>query len=236
MYNPRPFAAKRNGFSSVQEIKSRARLRWRSAALEILACSLLAASAAAQTEQAGQGSVEAGEQKAAQCAACHGPNGKSQAASLGPSLAGQHASYIVRQLRAFQEGARVNAIMKPFADMLSDQDMYDVAAYFAAQTLTPKGADPTLVGLGEEIYRGGVPERGIAACIACHGPDGSGNPLAAYPRVSGQHAEYVEKTLTEYASGERRSDAELNQMMRNVAELLLANEIRALASYVQGLQ
>src|SRR5690606_28934155 len=216
---------KRNGFSSVQEIKSRA-LRLSSSAMTILACSLLAAGAAAQTEQ---GSVDAGQQKAAQCLACHGPNGNSQSAELGPSLAGQHASYIVRQLRAFKENTRVNNVMKPFADMLTEEDMRDVAAFFAAQTLAPKGADPALVGLGEEIYRGGIPERGIAACIACHGPRGSGNPLAAYPRVSGQHADYVAKTLTEYASGARRSDADLNQMMRNVAELLLDDEIRALA-------
>jgi cytochrome c553 len=214
-------------------MKSRAQLRLRSSSLAIMACSLLAAVATAQTEQ---GSVEAGAEKATECAACHGPNGNSQSAILGPSLAGQHASYIVRQLRAFKEGTRVNVAMKPFADKLSEQDMRDVAAYFAAQTITPKGADPTLVGRGEEIYRGGIPERGITACIACHGPNGSGNPLAAYPRISAQHADYVTKTLTEYASGERRSDAELNQMMRNVAELLLADEMRALASYVQGLQ
>lgn len=194
---------------------------------------LFAVGAAAQTEQ---GSVEAGAQKAGPCTACHGPNGNSQSAELGPSLAGQHASYIVRQLRAFKEGTRVNQLMKPYADMLTEEDMRDVAAYFASQKLAPKGADPALVGLGEEIYRGGIPERGIAACIACHGPRGSGNPLAAYPRVSGQHADYVAKTLSEYASGTRRSDTDLNQMMRNVAELLLDEEIRALASYVQGLQ
>jgi cytochrome c553 len=125
--------------------------------------------------------------------------------------------------------------MKPFADLLSDQDMLDVAAYFAAQTPTPKGADPTLVGLGQQIYRGGVPARGVAACIACHGPEGDGNPLAAYPRVSGQHAAYVTKQLNAYASGDRRSDVDLNQMMRNVAGELFEDEIRALASYMQGL-
>lgn len=197
---------------------------------------LVTAGAAAQTPQ---GSVEAGQEKSAPCTACHGPNGNSPTADVGPSLAGQHASYIVRQLKAFKEGTREgekSPLMKPFAESLSEQDMHDVAAYFAAQTPTPKGADPALVGLGEEIYRGGIPDRGIAACIACHGPRGSGNPLAAYPRISGQHADYVAQTLSEYASGARRSDADLNQMMRNVAEHLLDEEIRALASYVQGLQ
>lgn len=113
--------------------------------------------------------------------------------------------------------------------------MLDVAAYFEAQTPTPKGADPALVGLGQQIYRGGVPARSIAACIACHGPEGTGNPLAAYPRISGQHAAYTTKQLNAYRTGDRRSDLELNQMMRNVAEQLFEDEIRALASYVQGL-
>ena len=152
-----------------------------------------------------------------------------------PSLAGQHTTYIVRQLKAFKSGDRVAVTMKPFADMLTDQDMADVAAYFASQKPVPKGADPALVNLGQQIYRGGVPQRGIAACIACHGPSGDGNPLAAYPRISGQHATYVARTLGEYASGTRRSDVDLNQMMRNEASLLRDDEIKALASYVQGL-
>ena len=97
----------------------------------------------------------------------------------------------------------------------------------------PKGADPALVNLGQQIYRGGIPTRGIPACIACHGPTGHGNPFAAFPRISWQHAAYVTKSLQDYKSGERASDA--NQMMRNVASLLKDDEIRALASYVQGL-
>ena len=191
--------------------------------------SLAAVSAGAQ-----EGSVEAGRAKSITCAACHGADGNSVTPDW-PMLAGQHASYIVRQLRAFKNGERVDVTMKPFADLLSEQDMLDVAAYFSTQTPTPKGADPTLVGLGQQIYRGGVPDRGIAACIACHGPDGAGNPLAAYPRVSGQHAAYVTRTLNAYAAGDRRSDVDLNQMMRNVAGLLFEDEIRALSSYVQGL-
>jgi cytochrome c553 len=138
-------------------------------------------------------------------------------------------------LKAFKAGDRVNVVMKPFADMLTDQDMADIAAFFSAQKPVPKGADPALVSLGQQIYRGGVPQRGIAACIACHGPSGDGNPLAAYPRISGQHATYVARTLGEYASGTRRSDLDLNQMMRNEASPLSADEIKALASYVQGL-
>jgi cytochrome c553 len=181
-----------------------------------------------------EGNAEAGKVKSATCAACHGADGNSVTPNW-PSLAGQHASYIVRQLEAFKSGDRQDVTMKPFADMLSEQDMHDVAAYFAAQKQTPKGADPASVSLGQQIYRGGVPERGIAACIACHGPGGHGNPLSAYPRIGGQHSAYVEKTLREYASGDRRSDVEMNQMMRNVAALLLDTEIQAISSYVQGL-
>lgn len=194
------------------------------------ACSLVAATAFGQT-----GSVDAGREKAATCSACHGIDGNSVAPEW-PSLAGQHASYIVRQLEAFKSGERVDVAMTPFAMMLSEQDMLDVAAYFAAQQRAPKGADPAVVSLGQQIYRGGVPERGIAACIACHGPTGQGNPLAAYPVISGQHAAYTAKTLNAYKSGERRSDTDLNQMMRNVAQMLLDTEIEALAGYVQGLQ
>jgi len=184
--------------------------------------------------QAQEGSVEAGRTKSATCAACHGADGNSITPDW-PSLAGQHPAYIVKQLLAFKNGERVNVTMKPFADLLSEQDMLDVAAYFATQTPTPKGADPALVSLGQQIYRGGVPERGIAACIACHGPTGDGNPLAAYPRISGQHAPYLTTALKAYAVGERTSDASVNQMMRNEAALLREDEIRALASYVQGL-
>jgi cytochrome c553 len=195
----------------------------------VLSGSLLTVAARAQ-----EGSVDAGRTKSATCAACHGLDGNSVTPDW-PSLAGQHTIYIVRQLKAFKAGDRVNVTMKPFADMLTDQDMADIAAYFAAQKPVPKGADPALVNLGQQIYRGGVPQRGIAACIACHGPSGDGNPLAAYPRLSGQHSTYVARTLGEYAAGTRRSDVDLNQMMRNEASLLRDDEIKALASYVQGL-
>ena len=181
------------------------------------------------------GSAEAGQGKSLTCAACHGPDGNSVTPEW-PNLAGQHEAYVVRQLNAYKNGERQDAGMRGFASTLSDQDMQDLAAYFAAQTLRPRGADPDLVMLGQQIYRGGIPERGVAACIACHGPSGLGNPLAAYPRLSGQHSTYVYNTLQAYASGARRSDAEMNQMMRNVSELLFENEMRALASYVQGLR
>jgi cytochrome c553 len=188
---------------------------------------------AAAQNSAPQGSVDAGRTKSATCAACHGVDGNSVTPDW-PSLAGQHPEYIVHQLKAFKGGDRKSVTMQPFAQMLSDQDAADVAAYFAAQKPTPKGADPALINLGQQIYRGGIPTRGIPACIACHGPTGHGNPFAAYPRISWQHAPYVTKSLQDYKSGERASDG-ANQMMRNVASLLKDDEIRALASYVQGL-
>lgn len=197
-----------------------------------LGSSLLAAAAGAQETQ--QGSAEAGQTKAVTCSACHGPDGNSLTPDW-PMLAGQHPDYIVRQIKAFKAGDRTAPTMKPFADMLSDQDALDIAAYFSSQKPAPKGADPALISLGQQIYRGGIPDRGVPACIACHGPAGDGNPLANYPRVAGQHAAYVASTLKAYAAGERRSDTELNQMMRNTAALLREDEIRALASYVQGL-
>jgi cytochrome c553 len=234
VYNRRPFSAeKKRDRIRVQEpvsvtAKPRRHRLWLTAL--VAACGIAAPAAFGQT-----GSVEAGRTKAATCAACHGADGNSVAPDW-PSLAGQHAAYIVRQLQAFKAGERQDVTMTPFAMTLTDQDVLDVAAYFAAQSRVPKGADPAAVNLGQQIYRGGIPERGIAACGACHGPTGHGNPLAAYPVISGQHAAYTAKTLNAYKAGERRSDTDLNQMMRNVAQMLLDDEITALAGYMQGLQ
>lgn len=187
------------------------------------------------TQDVAQGSIAAGQTKAAICAACHGADGNSITAEW-PSLSGQHAGYLVKQLQAYQSGEREDVLMTSFAANLTEQDMLDLAAYYESQTITPGGADPQLVDLGERIYRGGLPERGVAACIACHGPSGKGNPLAAYPIIQGQHATYVANTLRAYATGARRSDTSVNQMMRTVAVLLQEDELQAVASYVQGLR
>ncbi len=180
-----------------------------------------------------EGSAEAGQAKSAVCAACHGIDGNSVNPEW-PSLAGQHAAYIVSQIGAYKSGDRQNALMNAQAAALSDEDTADLAAYFSIQTLMPKEADPKLVSRGEQIYRGGDPERGIAACIACHGPGGVGNPLAGYPSVAGQHATYLANQLRLYASGERRSDP--NQMMRNIARRMTEDDIRSVTSYMQGLR
>ena len=195
----------------------------------------LAAFAAAGIGHAQEGSAAAGRTKTVTCSACHGVDGNSVTPQW-PSLAGQSETYIVRQLQAYRDKLRGDVGMQQFASTLSAQDMHDIGAYFASQALQPKGADPQLVSLGEEIYRGGIPERGVAACIACHGPEGHGNPMASFPRINGQHSAYLVKTLQEYAAQTRQSDTDKNEMMRNVAGSLLEDEIQALASYVQGLQ
>ena len=192
----------------------------------------LAALGTAAPAQA-EGDAAAGQTKAAVCAACHGPDGNS-ANPEWPSLAGQHASYLVSQLEAFKSGARQNVLMSPMAMPLSEQDMADLAAWFSSQALTPKQADPAVVDRGRRLYRGGDAERNVTACIACHGPTGQGNPLAGYPVIAGQHATYAAATLRAYRAGERKSDA--NQMMRNIASNLSDEDIRALASYIQGLR
>jgi len=194
---------------------------------------LLALVAAAGQSMA-QGSASAGQSKSAVCAACHGPDGNS-INPMWPSLAGQHAEYLSHQLAAFQAGDREDVLMSSFAAALSAEDIADVAAYFQSQTMAAKGADPTVVEIGEKLYRGGDTERGVPACMACHGPSGKGNPLAGYPVVSGQHATYIVNTLKAYAAGTRRSDGAVNQMMREIAAQLSEAEMQAVASYMQGL-
>lgn len=214
------------------------RTRGRASRLRLAAFALLAVAAAqVSAQEAGSifgGSVEAGQQKSATCGACHGPDGNSVSPDW-PSLAGQHPVYTYNQLQAYKNGERQDPNMVSMAATLSEQDMRDLAAYYSVQPLAPKGADPELVVRGEEIYRGGIPARDVPACMACHGPAGSGNYLAGYPRVAGQHSAYLLTTMRHYAAGERRSDARYNQMMRNVAELLLEDEMRAVVGYLQGL-
>jgi len=180
------------------------------------------------------GSVDAGAKKAATCAACHGADGNSQNPEW-PNLAGQNARYLADTLQAFRDGTRVNVLMSGQAIALTDEDIDDLAAYYASQAPARQKADPELVGAGEKLYRGGDLERGISACIACHGPTGRGNPAAGYPSLAGQHAVYTAAQLRAYAAGERKTDAAQNQMMRSIAARLSASDIKAVASYIQGL-
>jgi len=181
------------------------------------------------------GNYDTGETIAVRCGACHGPDGNSVNPQW-PSIAGQHAPYVVRQLEAFQRGERTNILMISQAMSLTEQDMKDVAVFFAAQPAAAKSvADPGLVDKGEALYRGGDKESGAAACLSCHGPTGRGNPSAKYPLLRGQHATYVAATLREYASDARKSDGAA-KIMRDIAKRLSEDDIVAVAAYVQGLR
>lgn len=182
---------------------------------------------------ASAGNPEAGAQKALVCGACHGMDGNSINPEW-PNLAGQHESYIVRQLQLFKQGIRNNVIMMPNAMLLTDEDMADLAAYFSRQTPAGLEADPSNVELGQRLYRAGDPARGLPACIACHGPQGKGNGPARYPALRAQHSLYTYNQLRAYASGERVPDG--NDMMQTIAARMTDEEKRAVASYLQGLR
>ena len=183
---------------------------------------------------AADGDASAGEQKSAICAACHGPDGNGVAAlPTQPKLAGQGERYLAEQLMAYRSGERQNAIMVGQAAGLSDQDIADLAAYYASLNPMPGETDPGLLALGEQIYRGGLPEKQLPACIACHGPEGRGNEPAGWPAIGGQWSEYTVLQLQAYADGSR--DGGPNQMMRDIASMLSEDEMEAVASYVEGL-
>lgn len=181
------------------------------------------------------GSVEAGKARSVPCSACHGADGNS-VNPVWPSIAGQHATYIVEQLQAFKSGKRVDPLMSGQAMMLSDEDMRNLAVYYAEQKPAARTvADADLVARGEALYRGGDRESRASACIACHGPTGKGNPAAGYPMLRGQYAVYTAKQLRDYASGARTSDGP-TRVMRDIAERLSDKDIEAVSSYVQGLR
>jgi cytochrome c553 len=188
---------------------------------------------AAQAAFAVTGDADAGAQKAAVCGACHGMNGNSVNPEW-PNLASQHAGYIASQLQLFKDGVRNNVIMAPNAMLLSEQDMANLAAYYSRQALQGLEADPSLYKAGEKLYRAGDASRDLPACIACHGPSGEGNGPAHYPALRGQHSLYTYTQLKAYASGERKVTG--NNMMQVVAPKLSDEEMRAVASYLQGLR
>jgi cytochrome c553 len=192
----------------------------------LLALSILGAPASA-------GDAALGAQKAAVCAACHGATGASVNPEW-PSLAGQHEAYVAAQLASFKSGSRVNPLMTPMAVMLSEDDMKDLGAHFAQQTPAGLEADPSNWKAGEKLYRGGDADRDIPACIACHGPQGRGNGPAKYPALRAQHAVYSYNQLKAFKDGTRKSPG--NEVMQAVTERMTDQEMRALASYIQGLR
>ncbi|HEY8118367.1 MAG TPA: cytochrome c [Methylophilaceae bacterium] len=166
------------------------------------------------------------------CAACHGADGNS-AVPMYPKLAGQHAEYITKQLTNFKAGDRKNPIMSGMVASLSPEDMINLGAYFNSQTPKLGTAKSNGVGsVGEKIYKGGIPGIGVPACASCHGPAGAGIPVQ-FPRLAGQHAEYIVTQLKAFHSGERANDGA--KMMRMIAAKLSDQDMAAVADYIQGL-
>ena len=187
------------------------------------------------------GKAADGATKAAICSSCHGQNGNSVNPEW-PRLAGQSAVYIAEQLRLFRSGVRDNPVMKPLAGTLSDQDISDLAVYYEAQTPTGLEADPSYWQAGEALYLRGDRAHEVPACVACHGPVGRGNLAAGYPALRAQQAVYVVKQLNDYASGTRYTAANPAQASRNgvmmltLAKRLTPEQIRDVASYLQGMR
>lgn len=180
--------------------------------------------------------IAKGKAKSTTCVACHGPDGNSPSPAW-PNIAGQHAKYTYQQLKAYKlgnaKGGRVNALMAGIVASLSDDDMQALAAYYASLPHRHQATPKEYVAPGQAIYRGGDISNGIAACIACHGPKGLGNPGAAFPLLSGQHAEYTMQQLNAYKKGERKTD--MAAIMRTTAKRMTDEQIKAVAYYIQGL-
>lgn len=189
---------------------------------------LLSASAMAQGDAAN------GKALSVVCAACHGHDGNSPAGAF-PSIAGQNSRYLVKQMREIKSGERSAPLMTGLLDSFSDQDLEDVAAFYAGQVAKRGAARADLVELGESIYRAGIKRKHIAACTACHSPTGQGNGPAGFPTLAGQWPEYTETQLRAFRSGSRTNDGD-SKMMRMTAMDLSDDEITAVSSYVYGLQ
>jgi len=177
--------------------------------------------------------VEAGKAKSVVCAACHGADGNSTN-TIWPSLAGQHASYINKQLMDFKEGRRIDSTMNGMVAALSEEDMKDLAAYYEAQRPQPAAFNSDLIEAGEGIYRGGITDAKVAACMGCHAPGGNGNGPAGWPSLKGQHPEYIVAQLQKFQQGIRANDT--GSMMRNVVARMSDMEMKSVAAYVAGIQ
>ncbi|MEO6825657.1 MAG: c-type cytochrome [Nitrosospira sp.] len=200
--------------------------------------SQISAETAAETAKA-KGDAAKGEQIAAQvCAACHNPDGNS-VIPTNPSLAGQHAEYITKQLQNFKPkgdkpAERESPVMGAMAAPLSLEDMKNLGAYYAQQTPRPGGAkDKSLAEQGEKIYRGGNLEASVPACASCHSPNGSGIP-PHYPRLAGQHSEYVAAQLRAFRTDQRTKDA--NNEMHMIASRMSEREMQAVSEFISGLR
>ena len=179
--------------------------------------------------------VNAGQEKSQSCVACHGPDGNS-INPIWPKIAGQYDGYLIKQLKDFRQGekgTRFDPTMYGMVAGLSDQDIANLAAYYASQIQTTGKAKQEYMALGEKIYRGGNLQSGVTACIACHGPDGSGNSAAKFPRLGGQHAQYIEMQLHNFRDGKRKNSP--GGMMESISQRMSEAEIKAVSSYIEGL-
>jgi len=202
------------------------------AALVLVWLTGMAGTAAAVT-----GDVEAGKAQSAACGACHGQDGASPIDPSYPVLAGQSAVYLLRQLNAIQSNTREIPLMAGQLNGKSQQDLADIAAYYASLPgkVGQAQGDDESIALAEGIYRGGIQSKAVAACVACHAPSGKGNAPAGFPAIGGQAPGYTIKQLTDYREGRRVTDEAFGGMMRGVAGRLTDTEIAALADYLQGL-
>lgn len=186
-----------------------------------------------------QGDIEAGKAKSQICVACHAADGNSQL-TIYPKIAGQHAKYIEKQLKEFKLGmtsngkqGRYDPVMSGMALPLSEEDMSDLAAYYASMPISENSTPENVVKEGKALYSAGDSQRGITACIACHGPRGNGTELSGFPKVSAQHADYIKLQLEKFRAGERNND--MNAMMRDIAKKLTDEDIEILSKYMGGL-
>ena len=184
---------------------------------------------------AAAGDADAGQAKAVVCAACHGVDGNSAVPNW-PKLAGQHAPYLERQANLIKDGSRPVPEMVGIIAALTAEDIADVSAYFSGQAKAAGLADEALLETGELLYRAGIADKDIPACMSCHGPAGEGNPLAGYPSIAGQHAVYSEKMLKGFRAGSTWGEEDASsKIMVDVANRLTDAEIQAVSSYIQGL-
>ncbi|MBW3697671.1 cytochrome c4 [Vibrio sp. T187] len=186
-----------------------------------------------------QGSIEAGKAKSQTCVACHGADGNSLITNY-PKLAGQHAKYLEKQLKDLKLGmtsggkqGRYDPVMSGMAMPLTDEDIADLSAYYASLPISGNTTPENVVEAGKVLYTAGDAERGITACIACHGPRGNGTELSGFPKISGQQADYIKLQLEKFRDGSRNND--MNAMMRDVSKKLTDEDIDTLSKYVGGL-
>ncbi|MGH8381433.1 c-type cytochrome [Pseudomonas sp.] len=193
----------------------------------------LGVTGAANAAEPVKGDAAAGQAKTAVCGACHNPDGNSLAPNF-PKLAGQGEKYLEKQLHDIKSGKRTVLEMTGMLAAFNDQDMADIAAYFASQKGSVGAADPKLVERGRALFNGGDIDKGLPACTGCHSPNGAGLALAGFPHLGGQHATYVAKQLTDFREGNRTNDGDATTM-RTIAAKLSNKDIEALSSYIQGL-